>query len=421
MAQLLQIGSPGRGQTESVGSPSDDLAERIRRAQEAMVRMVKDRLGGDTTMLQAVKDLALSSEDAVEILQSLPDSEPTTDQYAALEAIVMFDGTRPSFLVKDNRVDFTSSFNTGSWQFDLQPQLDRLAFSLSCIGRVELGERHIGTAFLVTPTLAITNRHVAQAIARFDSNQISLRPNVFLDFGREQWNGKASFDRRSVEAVMFAGKATVAAPVDHSKLDLSVIRVSASVLDGELRNRHLSASSVSQSEYLSTGIVAAAGYPASPELYVPSTLKSKYDDLLKRLLEGDGGAKRFAPGIPTAFVGDSGPAAWTVCHDATTINGNSGSPVLLLGRPGAQQDVALTGLHYGGDWGGERTNWAHRLSATGGAAGYAKTRHSPSSVRRKEFRCSVQKASCACRLEATAWLALKSVSNLDNTASAIAW
>ena len=162
--------------------------------------MVKDRLGGDTTMLQAVKDLALSSEDAVEILQSLPGSEPTTDQYAALEAIVMFDGTRPSFLVKDNRIDFTSSFNTGSWQFDLQPQLDRLAFSLSCIGRVELGERHIGTAFLVTPTLAITNRHVAQSIARFESNQISLKPNVFLDFGREQWNGKASFDRRSVEA-----------------------------------------------------------------------------------------------------------------------------------------------------------------------------------------------------------------------------
>ena len=51
----------------------------------------------------------------------------------------------------------------------------------------------------------------------------------------------------------------------------------------------------------------------------------------------------------------------------------------------------------------------------------AKTRHSPSSVRRKEFCCSVQKAPCACRLEATAWLALKSVSNLDNTASAIAW
>ena len=215
----------------------------------------------------------------------------------------------------------------------MQPYLDRLPVSLSCIGRVELGERHIGTAFLVTPTLAITNRHVAQSIARFDSNQILLKSNVHLDFGREQWNGKASFDRRSVESVVFAGNTIVAAPVDHKKLDLAVLRVSASALDGEMKNRHLSARQISQSEYLSAGIVAAAGYPASPDLYVPSTLKSKYDDVLKRLLEGDGGAKRFAPGIPTAFVGDSGPSAWTMCHDATTINGNSGSPVLHAGTP----------------------------------------------------------------------------------------
>ena len=80
----------------------------------------------------------------------------------------MFDGTRPSFLVKNNRIDFASSFNTGTWQTDLQPRLDSLTFSLSCTGRVELGELHIGTAFLVTPTLAITNRHVAQAIATFE-------------------------------------------------------------------------------------------------------------------------------------------------------------------------------------------------------------------------------------------------------------
>ena len=210
-----------------------------------------------------------------------------------------------------------------------------------------------------------------------------------------------------------AGRPQQTRSLRHSRVGLSA--------HGESRNRHLSASPVSQSEYLSTGIVAAAGYPASPELYVPSTLKSKYDDLLKRLLEGDGGAKRFAPGIPTAFVGDSGPAAWTVCHDATTINGNSGSPVLLLGRPGAQQDVALTGLHYGGDWGGERTNWAHRLSATGEQPATPKQ-----DIRRvlsdgRNFAVAFRKRRCACRLEATAWLALKSVSNLDNTASAIAW
>jgi hypothetical protein len=377
--KLLQI-KPGASHDLSLGGglesiePRADPSDRIRLAREAMVRQIKDRFGGDSALLNAVEDLALNSEEAVVILDTLPDAEPSTDQFAALEAIVMFDGTRPSFLIKSHQIDFASSFSTGTWQSDLQPQFDRLTASLSCIGRVELGERHIGTAFLVTPTLAITNRHVAQSIARFENDQILLKPNVFLDFGREQWNEKASFDRRSVDSVVFAGNAVVAAPIDHKKLDLAVLRVSASALDGEMKSRHLSASPVSQSEYLAAGVVAAAGYPASPDLYVPNTLKSKYDDVLKRLLEGDGGAKRFAPGIPTEFLGDSGPAAWTVCHDATTINGNSGSPVLLLGRPGAPQEVALTGLHYGGDWGGERTNWAHRLSGTGGAVGYGQTR-----------------------------------------------
>ena len=48
---------------------------------------------------------------------------------------------------------------------------------------------------------------------------------------------------------------------------------------------------------------------------------------------------------------------WTATHDATTINGNSGSPVAAI-RPGA---LKVTGLHYGGRWSGERTNWAHVL------------------------------------------------------------
>ena len=377
--KLLKI-EPGASHDTSLGGGLESIevrtepSDRIRLAREAMVRQIKDNFGGDTALLKAIEELTLSSEEAVEILDTLPDTEPSPDQFAALEAIVMFDGTRPSFLVKSHQIDFESSFNTGTWQSDLQPQLDRVAAALSCIGRVELGERHIGTAFLVTPTLAITNRHVAQSIARFDNDQVVLKPNVFLDFGREQWNDKASFDRRSVDGVVFAGNAPVAAPVDHKQLDLAVLRVSASTLGGEMKSRHLSASPISQSEYLAAGVAAAAGYPASPDLYVPSTLKSKYDDVLKRLLEGDGGAKRFAPGVPTEFTGYSGPAAWTVCHDATTINGNSGSPVLLLGRLGAPQEVALTGLHYGGDWGGERTNWAHRLSATGGAVGHGTTK-----------------------------------------------
>lgn len=359
-----------RGGLESIEAPADDPFERIEVAREAMIRQIEDHFGRDPALLKAVEELAITSEEAIEILDSMPDVDPSPEQISSLEAIVMFDGTRPSFLVKDHQIDFASSYNTGPWQTELQPHLHALTRTLPCIGRVELGERHIGTAFLVTTTLAITNRHVAQSIARFDGDQIVLKPNTFLDFGREQWNGKTSFDRRRVESIVFAGSAPVAAPIDHKKLDLAVVRVSESKLDGDQRNRSLSTTSIGLDEYLAAGIVAAAGYPASPDLYVPTTLKSKYDAVLNKLLEGEGGAKRFAPGSPSDFMGGSGPDGWTLCHDATTINGNSGSPLFLLGHNGKPENVALVGLHYGGDWGGERINWAHRLSATGNAAGY---------------------------------------------------
>ena len=66
----------------------------------------------------------------------------------------------------------------------------------------------------------------------------------------------------------------------------------------------------------------------------------------------------------------SGAPAWTAMHDATTINGNSGSPLVVIKR-GAQADsFAAAGLHYGGDWGGGRVNWAHLLALTGDATGY---------------------------------------------------
>jgi V8-like Glu-specific endopeptidase len=347
----------------------DDSTDRIKRAKEAMTRLVQDRFGGDTALLEALDGLLLTSKEAIDILATESVEEPSVDHLGALEAIVAFDGTRPSFLVKDNRIDFNSSYNTGPWRTELQSYANYLTNAIGCVGRVELGERHIGTGFLVTPTLAITNRHVAQSIAGFDAGQIISKPNVFLDFGREQWNGRVSFDRRKVEEVVFAGKDAVFSPVDHKKLDLAVLRLSSSLLGGDHGKRSLLVNHMGASDFFTSAVVATAGFPAAPDLYVPNTLKSKYDAVLKKLLEGEGGAKRFAPGVPAEFAGDSGPAKWTVAHDATTINGNSGSPVFVLGGVAAA-NIRLAGLHYGGDWGGERTNWAHLLAITGSAVGY---------------------------------------------------
>jgi hypothetical protein len=171
-----------------------------------MIKLVTDRLGGDQSLIDQINRLAISSEEAIAIISDTAEAPKATDDHlASLEAIVAFDGTRPSFLVKDNAIDFASSYNTGNWTTDLAPYFKALETFIACVGRVEIGEQHIGTAFLVTPILAITNRHVAQGFVRFSNGRMVLVQDAFVDFGGEDWNGKRSVDRRSVEAVVFAG------------------------------------------------------------------------------------------------------------------------------------------------------------------------------------------------------------------------
>jgi V8-like Glu-specific endopeptidase len=43
---------------------------------------------------------------------------------------------------------------------------------------------------------------------------------------------------------------------------------------------------------------------------------------------------------------------WTLAHDATTLGGNSGSVIIVVGR-----EHAAAGLHYGGRRGEPRENW----------------------------------------------------------------
>jgi serine protease len=355
------------GGLESVAVANNPL-DRIASAKEAMHRVIKDRFGGDEALSKAVDQLAITSEEAVAVLDAAA-KEPSDDQMASLEAIVAFDGTRPSFLVKKQEIDFASSYNTGTWQTDLKLYRSQLEQQISCVGRVELGEQHIGTAFLVTPTLAITNRHVAQSIAGIGDGQMQIKANVFLDFGREEWDGRTSFDRRKVEGLLFAGKDKIVDPIDHQKFDIGIIRVSGSELSGDLGKRYLPLANISRAAFGASAIVTAIGYPGAAELYVPTKLQSQYEEVLARLLEGDGGAKRFAPGKPVDSDGAAGLANWTLMHDATTINGNSGSPVGML-QDGAALPFVTVGLHYGGAWGGDRVNWAHLLGAAGTAVGY---------------------------------------------------
>src|SRR5205085_12612298 len=85
-------------------------------------------------------------------------------------------------------------------------------------------------------------------------------------------------------------------------------------------------------------------YPANPRVgtYTPT--------LLEQLFQTTFGYKRLAPG--RIMRSQASVQGWTLAHDATTLGGNSGSVILVVGR-----EHAAAGLHYGGRRTEPRENW----------------------------------------------------------------
>lgn len=347
----LSIGADP-SQLESTGEVRMSIDDRMAAAREAMFRRARDDHGTDSELLAAVRAIGRDGTEAVVALASGANMLSPM-QLSALEAVVAFDGTRPSFLVREDRVDLDTSLSTSAWKTTLSPRLESLARVAACVGRLEDGETAIGTAMLVSPTLALTNRHVAQAFARIGQGGASLTRHAFLDFGRED-GGRDSFDRREVLGVAFAGAQPITSIVDHGKLDIALIALTPSRLGGEMADRAMPISAASG--LVENTAVAAIGYPGDWTRWIPASARDAHVDTLAKLLEGSSGAKRLAPG---ALSGFNTPGPMTACHDATTINGNSGSPLIVLRGAGP---LPIPGLHYGGRWRGSRTNWAHLFS-----------------------------------------------------------
>lgn len=244
---------------EAVSSRSPD--DRIALARDRMEEIVMARFGNDPALREAVAAIALSSSEAVQVLAE--GAAPSAlEQFNALEAVVAFDGTRPSFLIKDGAIDFDSSYSDASSKGTLDPHLDDLADFAACVGRVELAQKHIGTAFLIAPTLALTNRHVAQAIADLEVDPFELLGQAYMDFGREHGGGRATYDRREITRIVLTGAHEIRS-IDHAQLDLALLEVAPSALAGAARDRFLPLSNRT-GDLPGDWLVGAVGYPGGP-------------------------------------------------------------------------------------------------------------------------------------------------------------
>lgn len=258
-----------------------------------------------------------------------------------LEAIVMTDGSRPSFLIRNDQPDLNSNPG-GGWEGQILTNSDLLSEAISCVGRIESSQNpdiYFGTGFLIANDLIMTNLHVLEEFAVLLSGTGWLfKTSVQINFGREH-SGATEKKLRTIESVVFWGRPIAG----YGRLDLVLLKL-APADPVSLPARLITPTSTGPAK---GDIIYSVGYPGPPH-------PGDYQRAVINLLFADGyGHKRLAPGIvqfpPKAFCPVS------ISHDATTLGGNSGSPVLL-----ANSCLNATGLHYAGI--PMQANLAHALA-----------------------------------------------------------
>lgn len=335
----------GMGSTPEANLSTTDIQDRTSSAWESLRKFIEKYYGNDPNMLLVARQIV---NEGGEALRRLADNVLQEEQVDGLEAIVRTDGTRPSFLVRDDGVDLDSS-PIGDWGNRLQLSENALRQAVTCIGRIDVPGTtvgYMGTGFLVQENLLITNRHVLQVSANQAADgSWKFKEGAAIDFGHEL-NGVETVNRRTLSNVLFAGsKEILFNKIDHQKLDLALIELAPS---NSFRPPRDYLSLLARPDFQTDAQIFTIGYPGSPPFgqYTPT--------LLEQLFQKTFGYKRLAPG--QIMQSQQNVSSWTVTHDATTLGGCSGSAILVAGREGV-----AAALHYGGRTANPRENWGHVL------------------------------------------------------------
>jgi len=240
------------------------------------------------------------------------------------EAIVRRFG-RPVLMVRNDTFEIPAS---DVWKAILFPYKSRLDAALPCVGRVEIVSAfppYLGTAWMVTENIAVTNRHVALEFAQRNGNGFEIRRNPV----GQQMRVRVDFKEEYLQTVPFEAEITevlfVSEP-NENEPDIAFVRLKAPgerplprplpLFDGQLRQNQK---------------VAIIGYPAEDS-------RNGAEDQA-RIFANIFDVKRLAPGEITNVNG-----GFVFTHDCTTLGGNSGSPVIDI------ETGSVVGLHFAGEF-----------------------------------------------------------------------
>lgn len=259
------------------------------------------------------KDIPNSEAEAQAAMDTLRAGEiPTPTQLAALEIVVRL--MRPVVFTEDGVLgDLPETTNR-----DLRPADLTLAWSafqtmvhpqIGSIGRIEDSRgRHVGTGFVAGGDLIATNRHVLSVLTT--GSEALIPGTCHIVFKYELNRANSGSDKVPIEGVRAV----------HPTLDIVLLRAPVA---GRV------ALPFSRTQPSAGDRVVTIGYPGKDEDNNPLFMGQVFD--------GKFGVRRAALGEVL-----DGTAAPNLFHDCSTTQGNSGSPVFLIG------DATVAAVHRSG-------------------------------------------------------------------------
>ncbi len=214
---------------------------------------------------------------------------------------------------------------------------------------------------MVAPGVVLTCRHVMQEILLFSGEEKEsgheLDPAGFhVDFAGDV--GADPNDRFPVTGVLFSERKPIPA-VDLQRVDLALLSIGPAA-SGKPQPPSLTIAATSPA--INTPI-AVIGYPNQPPFHLglgDPALGTELEAVVQKLFGAQLGFKRCATGQAVEARIDTviAPPNLVFAHDASTLGGNSGSPVFRLDGPGPLQ---ITGIEFAGR--NRRLNFVQRPSA----------------------------------------------------------
>jgi phosphatidylserine/phosphatidylglycerophosphate/cardiolipin synthase-like enzyme/V8-like Glu-specific endopeptidase len=262
-------------------------------------------------------------------LESIEESTGADVRGLVLETIVR-EG-RPAIPIMENRISFQNAVVDAAAESIVKRLRETAAVVEPCIplvGRVDVDNfptalTFVGTAWMIDKNIAVTNRHVAELIARNNNGTFKFRPGKLGEALRVSVDYRHEMSINATHSVRV--KRVIWIEPDPGP-DMALLE-----LEGHTDGTTKPFITLAEKDADPDSEVVVIGYPArAPASIIPN------QDWMDQIYNHTYDVKRIAPGLAGAV-----DQTWAT-HDCTTLGGNSGSVVVDMNKGDA------VALHFAG-------------------------------------------------------------------------